>query len=346
MVITKKPNRLFYTVEETAKGINDGSISLDSEIQRETKQWNKEMKEKLICSIFENVAIPEMISNRDNNDVLVILDGKQRLSTIKEYFNDEFVVSSKYIDNSLAESVANKKYSELSVDTSNRFKNGQIWISTYTNLPIEEQEELFVRYNNEVPLKSSNKYRVIGGVHLRELENKILDMDLFRYHIILTASQKRKQKQNACIEFSFGLITGQVTNFGANAMKNFVRHYRDNYNIDFYKEKEELLLKSFKVLDEIVDDKIFMKKGVDITSHIPEMVYVISTCVGKPEEEKLVKDRLNIFIKKRNYEKDKFRQLSGNNATTSSDKIINKINYFNKSIGKDMIEEMPRLDIS
>lgn len=74
----------------------NGKINFDHIVQR-SYVWERSRKSALIESMILGYPIPPVFAKRlvgDNSkrgdNVYYIMDGKQRLSTVKEYLNDEF----------------------------------------------------------------------------------------------------------------------------------------------------------------------------------------------------------------------------------------------------------------
>ena len=66
-------------------------IELDPEFQRRGV-WSKAAKSRFIESLFLGIPIPQILLAQDNTNQsdFIVLDGKQRLLTIKEFFDGHF----------------------------------------------------------------------------------------------------------------------------------------------------------------------------------------------------------------------------------------------------------------
>ena len=108
------------TVQALTRDIN--KIVLDTSIQRKEDQWNKKKKSLLILSGIQGIIIPGVFAketlNEKNDTIWEVLDGKQRLTTLNSFLNDEFK-----LDKTLPEEYANKKFSELDEETQNSLIN-------------------------------------------------------------------------------------------------------------------------------------------------------------------------------------------------------------------------------
>lgn len=72
-------------------GLIGKQIKLDPEFQRRGV-WSEKAKVKFIESLFLNIPIPQILlaPRKEDKNSFIILDGKQRLLTIKEFWNGKF----------------------------------------------------------------------------------------------------------------------------------------------------------------------------------------------------------------------------------------------------------------
>ena len=68
-------------------------LVLDPEFQRE-EVWNPKQKSELIESILMGIPLPLIYVKEDNNGVCIIVDGRQRLTTIFDFMNEKFKLTS------------------------------------------------------------------------------------------------------------------------------------------------------------------------------------------------------------------------------------------------------------
>lgn len=81
------------SVEAIVKKLKYNEINLDTEFQRKRSLWKDEIKSQLIESFMVQLPVPPMYFDGQNSDWLVI-DGLQRLCTIKEFMIDKSLVLS------------------------------------------------------------------------------------------------------------------------------------------------------------------------------------------------------------------------------------------------------------
>jgi hypothetical protein len=75
-----------YSLPALADYIKNRSIDLSPEYQRRFR-WDDLKQSKLIESFLMSVPVPPIFLNEDDDEVFSVIDGKQRLNTIYEFFN-------------------------------------------------------------------------------------------------------------------------------------------------------------------------------------------------------------------------------------------------------------------
>jgi hypothetical protein len=135
--------------------INDrDDINVSPEYQR-GEVWNNKSKSELIISILINVFIPPIIVNKTNNRYDVI-DGKQRLTSIYQFIDNEFPLiwngKQIYYSESSIESILTKEQRKTLTQKALVF-------CVYENLNIEGQRSIFERINFGADLTVGEKLK-------------------------------------------------------------------------------------------------------------------------------------------------------------------------------------------
>lgn len=151
--------------------VMNGKINFDHIVQR-SYVWERSRKSALIESMIIGYPIPPVFAKRIDDgsgkrgsNIYYIMDGKQRLSTIKEYLNDEFALSQlapvSYMDDEIGEEctvdISEKKFSELPEALQNFLNTVTINVTYFDNLTKEEERELFKRLNAGKPLSTKSR---------------------------------------------------------------------------------------------------------------------------------------------------------------------------------------------
>lgn len=103
--ITQKP----ITLDKLIKRIKHNELILDTDFQRKAGLWKPETKSRFIESLIVSVPVPAFYFDGADNDKWLIIDGLQRLSTVRQFFDDEFELTAlDYLDE-----LKGKKFSDL-----------------------------------------------------------------------------------------------------------------------------------------------------------------------------------------------------------------------------------------
>jgi hypothetical protein len=130
--------------------------------QRDSSQWDLAKKSLFIESLINNLTIPPLIAYPETETGVErwqIVDGQQRLTTIKEYIHDGFALA-KESDVEYAENVGplvqGKKFTELPSLVRKQIERYTLtFILLPTNLPLQMRLEIFRRINEGgVPLSA------------------------------------------------------------------------------------------------------------------------------------------------------------------------------------------------
>ena len=102
--VTKKD----FSVYELLRKYRQGKLVLDISFQRR-RVWSEKQKCELIESIFMGLPLPIFYFKQLDNSRYVVVDGKQRLSTLFEYLEDKFALKNLKI----LDFLNTKKFSDL-----------------------------------------------------------------------------------------------------------------------------------------------------------------------------------------------------------------------------------------
>ncbi|KAF2131080.1 hypothetical protein P153DRAFT_430331 [Dothidotthia symphoricarpi CBS 119687] len=167
-----KPFVLMRSLQHLMNGLNNGTIDVDPEYQREVV-WTAERMTGLVDSLMENFYIPPIILNKKPEVVqnggpptasFICVDGKQRLSSVlafikgiipchdhrgeKWWFGDQSISRRKNI---------------LSEAMQKQFLEKELVSFEFTNLSSEQEEDLFARVQMGVQLSVAEKMRAQSG---------------------------------------------------------------------------------------------------------------------------------------------------------------------------------------
>ena len=164
-------SNITWSAKQIAGMVKNGKIDFNHIVQR-SFVWERSRKSALIESMILGYPVPSIFAKRIDDgtgkrggNIYYIMDGKQRLSTIKEYLNDEFDLTDlptvKYIDNTtgeeVSEDISGMKFSELPEGLQDVLNSVMFSIIYFDNLTPTEERELFKRLNAGKPLSTKSK---------------------------------------------------------------------------------------------------------------------------------------------------------------------------------------------
>lgn len=168
--------------------------SVDFIAQRSDEQWSDEQKVNLLDSIFCGIVLPDMVIVQCEGKDEVI-DGKQRLTTLKNYINNLFALPKDVV--AAYEDVADDKeilFKGLSDELKDIILKAEIDITYYKDCTREEAILLFNRYNSGTPLSKAQKARGKFSDNTIRWTTEMTDKPIFNAPIVkLTSKQVREE---------------------------------------------------------------------------------------------------------------------------------------------------------
>lgn len=272
---------IVWSAKQLSGMVKNGKINFEHIIQR-SYCWERARKSALIESMILGYPIPAVFAKRIDDgsgkrgsNTYYIMDGKQRLSTVKEYLNDEFALSKlqpiTYFDTEADEEVvvdiSNKKFSELPDGLQDYLNTVTFAVTYFDNLTKDEERELFKRLNNGKPL--STKARTLASA--RNIE-ELLDIGSHKlFEEMLTEKARASKNQVSLVMKAWTMLNKQVEDVSF-ASKDFNPAIEEAVIAD--NEKLELA----KVFDFIVGvhDELVSNKEKDVAKKLYTETHMIS----------------------------------------------------------------------
>lgn len=213
---------IVWSAKQLKGMIVNNKINFDHIVQR-SYVWERTRKSALIESMILGYPVPNVFAKRIDDgsgkrggNIYYIMDGKQRLSTVKEYLNDEFILTDiapvSYIDDETGEeceqNISGKKFSELPESLQNYLNTVTFNVTYFDNLTKEEERELFKRLNAGKPL--STKSRLLASC--KDVEG-MLDIGSHRlFNEMLTDKSRDNKNQVAIVMKSWCMMNQDIEN--------------------------------------------------------------------------------------------------------------------------------------
>ena len=131
-------------------------IVLKHKLQRRESVWSNPNKSLLIDSLLRGYIVPPVYTISEDG-VQYVIDGVQRLSTLKGFYNDEFAISKKaepVIIEGTEYSIAGLKFSKLDQVVKDELDSSAITVYEITEYTDKDVREMFRRLNSGKPLNT------------------------------------------------------------------------------------------------------------------------------------------------------------------------------------------------
>ena len=295
----------FHFRQETitlSKLIKD-NLNLDHYCQRKQNQWNKIMEGQLIESIINNIAINPIITCEWDGEEFVV-DGKQRLTTIKKLIQDD--VPFKVFGQKMVFSKLGDKNKEI-------IENYNIHIVRYTAKDETQITTLFNLYNNQAPLSGDQKARGIASSYVLEKLHEILAHNFISSKCNFTKGDILKGADETILIQTLMVISGfEFKNFSFKEVNRFLEQLTDEKEID---KLFETLNANLDILDSFIEEKHKNLKKINLPM-------IISTVQNTEDWKNKLIDFLENYESKENY------RIHCLGSTSQREHVLGRLEYF------------------
>lgn len=272
---------IVWSAKQLSAMIKNEKINFDHIVQR-SFVWERTRKTGLIESMIIGYPIPAVYAKRLDDgtgrrggNIYYIMDGKQRLSTVKEFLNDEFALSDippiTYFDTDADKEVeidiSGMKFSDLPDGLKDFLNTVTFSVTYFDNLTKEEERELFKRLNAGKPL--STKARTLASA--RDIEG-LLDLGSHRLFEEMLTEKSRANKNQVSIVMKIWTMLNEDIDYVSFASKDF------NPMIEDVEIKENEKLELVNVFDFIVGvhEELVENKEKDVAKKLYTETHLVS----------------------------------------------------------------------
>lgn len=168
-----------FSIRQVIDMIEDDELDLNPEFQR-NRVWKPKQKSLLIESLLLRVPLPAFYFSADSDGLLQVVDGVQRLSTIREFFSDQSfpLTNLEYLENELG----GKVYKQLEKTIwSRRILTTQITVNVIDpQTPDAVKFDIFKRINTGgTPLTAQEIRHCMSRTRSRELLRTLAESKSF-----------------------------------------------------------------------------------------------------------------------------------------------------------------------
>lgn len=302
---------IVWSAKQLSGMVKNGKINFDHIIQR-SYVWERARKSTLIESMILGYPIPAVFAKRIDDgsgkrgsNTYFIMDGKQRLSTVKEFLNDEFALSKLqpivYFDTEedkeVVVDISNKKFSELPEGLQDFLNTVTFAVTYFDNLTKEEERELFKRLNNGKPLSTKNR-TLASAKNIEEL----LDIGSHELFGKMLSDKARQNKNQAVIVAKVLTMLNREVEDISFASKDF------NPQIEELEISDGEKLELVKVFDFVVGvhEELIENKEKDVAkklyteTHLVSLVPFVKAAIEGGVNEAMFGEFLIAFFKTEN----------------------------------------------
>ncbi len=167
-----------FTLREVVDQINDGDIDLAPDFQREYV-WKDLQKTRLIESLLLGIPLPAFYFNQEADGSYQVVDGVQRLTTIRQFMNDQHALGKDDLE--YLKSFADQRYEQLDGPTQKRLRTTQIVVHVIEpQTPEDVKFDIFGRVNTlGSPLSAQEIRHAMSRARSRTLLHELTELKAF-----------------------------------------------------------------------------------------------------------------------------------------------------------------------
>ena len=235
-------------------------IVLKHKLQRRESVWSNPNKSLLIDSLLRGYIVPPVYTISEDG-VQYVIDGVQRLSTLKGFYNDEFAISKKaepVIIEGTEYNIAGLKFSKLDQVVKDELDSSAITVYEITEYTDKDVREMFRRLNSGKPLNTSQKLTPAMSDELSHAIFDIVSLPFFEKRLT-SAQLKSSVDQSIALETLMLCSTNKDNDFASFRGKdkeNFIEFYNDKVE----PEKIEIIKTAINKLDESLEKDVKIPK--------------------------------------------------------------------------------------
>lgn len=332
-----------YTIQQFIDKYENETLNFEFALQRDAGQWNIEQASMLIRSIVQKMIIPSIYLVKEETakgEVWTVIDGKQRLTTMINFFNNKFRLSSNLPPVTIANTeynISKKHYKDLPECIKERFSMRALDSVFMFDFNKEEIEEQFYCLNNGSVFTKQQKAVVKLGTKLAE---KITPFEQHPFwdRANISNIQKRHGVVMETVLKSFMLLTDyDYQQFGAAEVVKFSSYYSDNYKPQEITYFGDLLDKLNRYIPN--DDRINeILKPINIPIFIMNLDHFESTDRNSEEYEAFI-----TWWCKEGIYSDDYQRFCGS-GSTNRNKVWGRMEIMDKALddflGRNASEEL------
>jgi len=285
------------TMQNLINRIKNNEIDLNPDFQRYADLWSDDKKSLLIESILIRFPLPAFYFDATNDECWQVVDGLQRLSTIKKFVIDDDLKlkNLEYLGNEVFE----KKYSELP-----RFYKRRIDECSVTLFLIQPETPPDVKYNifkrintGGLVLNSQEIRNAMAKKREREFLEKLSEYDCMK-KIFNENLYKRMKIQELVLRFiAFNMLNYKDSVPNINLFLNEAMEELKKKKDEELKKIENLFIRAINFCYDIFGESAFEKKSSKKNSSLFEVWMVLISRLTDSENKILIEKKETVIKK-------------------------------------------------
>lgn len=311
------------TLQSLTKLIEKGNILLSHKLQRPEGQWNRKQKTDLLDSLLRKYPINPTYAIKEGG-ILSVIDGVQRLSTVRDFLSDNFALSKDMdpvIINGQEKTLGGLKFSKLDEDTKDAILNSELQIYELVDCTEKDVREMFRRQNAGKPL-NGKQLRIVHESDAFSDAVYSLSNHPFVEKLMTKTQRKNGTDRDIIIQSLMLIETNQDKDFTS---------FRTKDIDSFVKDYSEESLGKIDILKEALDkfDSAFDEIKIPVTSISMVLYSGYRIVKDKKSFSKLV-ELINEFLNEYN-ENEEYKTFV-NSGTSSSENVRGRFDYWRNLI--------------
>lgn len=167
-----------FSLREAETQIKDGELELAPDFQR-AFVWTPRQRTRLVESILLGIPLPAFYFNQDKDGAFQVIDGVQRLSTVKYFMGDQHILNAEDLE--YLKDLKGNTYKTLDANTRRRFANTMIVTHIIEpQTPDEVKYDIFSRVNTGgSPLTAQEIRHCMSKAKSRAFLKRLVELESF-----------------------------------------------------------------------------------------------------------------------------------------------------------------------
>ncbi|GAA4701418.1 DUF262 domain-containing protein [Kocuria gwangalliensis] len=275
-----------YSIRQLVDEIERGGIRLDVTYQRQYV-WDDGKASRLIESLLLNVPIPVVYIAEDDDFSFEVIDGLQRLTTLKRFLADEFPLTGITV----LKEIKGKKYNELSPRDQRRLANRTIrCIAITMDSHPDIKFDVFERLNTNVAVLTAQEIR--NCVYRGPFNDSIKELGDYDQLNHLVGSSGRRRMVPAELVLRFFALKDQLNDYRPPLSQFINKYMRDRRRLALTEDEIALFKDCVNTAVDTFGERAFQvpdRNGITHNTVHKALFDAVMICLASTNRESLAK---------------------------------------------------------